>query len=149
MKLPHFITRLTSLIVASSAFVQNDLSFKSISHDTTSLLEYGCIRWSMIDAPDSNGKIVDQTAVDNLVDYAINHGINYFDCSPAYLGRKAETAIGLALKTSPQFILSVYKNVKPQAYKERCLNGKELYDVSVEMYRNFKDNMKTFPICSS
>ena len=52
---------------------------------------------------DENGKnIVDQEKVNELVDYAIEHGINYFDTAPVYLQGQSETATGLALKRHPR-----------------------------------------------
>ncbi|MDE6842162.1 MAG: twin-arginine translocation signal domain-containing protein, partial [Muribaculaceae bacterium] len=47
--------------------------------DKVSLLGYGCMRWPMKANPDGEGEIVDQEAVNDLVDYALAHGVNYFD----------------------------------------------------------------------
>ena len=35
-------------------------------------------------APDGNGQVVDQDEVNKLVDYALTHGVNYFDTAPPY-----------------------------------------------------------------
>lgn len=35
-------------------------------------------------APDSNGQGVDEDAVNRLADYALAHGVNYFDTAPPY-----------------------------------------------------------------
>lgn len=44
--------------------------------DKVSLLGYGCMRWPM--KKDENGKdIVDQEKVNELVDYAIERGVNF------------------------------------------------------------------------
>ena len=48
-----------------------------------SLLGFGCMRWPMIDV--DGQRVIDQEAVNEMVDYAIEHGVNYFDTSPAYL----------------------------------------------------------------
>lgn len=53
--------------------------------DRVSLLGYGCMRWPLKPSPDGNGEVIDQDAVNGLVDYAIAHGVNYFDTSPAYV----------------------------------------------------------------
>ena len=51
--------------------------------DRISALGFGCMRWPMIE---QDGKrVIDQEAVNEMVDYAIEHGVNYFDTSPAYL----------------------------------------------------------------
>ena len=42
------------------------------------------MRWPLKPAPDSDGNVIDQDAVNELVDYAIAHGVNYFDTSPVY-----------------------------------------------------------------
>ena len=69
--------------------------------DQVSILGYGCMRWPMI--KDEQGKdIVDQEAVNRLVDYAIEHGVNYFDTSPVYLQGQSEQATGIALKRHPR-----------------------------------------------
>ncbi len=69
--------------------------------DKVSLLGYGCMRFPMIQ--DENGNdIVDQETVNKLVDYAIEHGINYFDTAPVYLQGQSETATGIALKRHPR-----------------------------------------------
>ncbi|MBQ9584068.1 MAG: aldo/keto reductase [Bacteroidales bacterium] len=68
--------------------------------DKISLLGYGCMRWPMIDK--EGGQVIDQAAVNELVDYAMAHGINYFDTSPAYLQGQSEKAAGIALAKYPR-----------------------------------------------
>jgi predicted aldo/keto reductase-like oxidoreductase len=70
--------------------------------DRVSLLGYGCMRWPTRQRADGNGEEVDQETVNELVDYAIAHGINYFDTSPAYVRGWSETATGIALKRHPR-----------------------------------------------
>lgn len=74
----------------------------SLSGDKVSLLGYGCMRWPLKASPDGNGEIVDQDAVNELVDYAIAHGVNYFDTSPVYVQGFSEKATGIALKRHPR-----------------------------------------------
>ncbi len=64
--------------------------------DRCSLLGYGCMRW-----PQKDGKI-DQEKVNELVDYAIAHGVNYFDTAPFYIGGASEEATGIALSRHPR-----------------------------------------------
>ncbi len=69
--------------------------------DKVSILGYGCMRFPMI--KDENGKdIVDQETTSRLVDYSIEHGVNYFDTAPVYLQGQSETAVGIALKRHPR-----------------------------------------------
>ncbi len=73
----------------------------SVRGDKVSLLGYGCMRWPMI--KDDEGKdIVDQEAVNRLVDHAIENGVNYFDTAPVYLQGQSERATGNALKRHPR-----------------------------------------------
>lgn len=67
-----------------------------------SLLGYGCMRWPTIPAPEKGGNIIDQDAVNHLVDYAIAHGVNYFDTSPVYVQGWSEKSTGIALKRHPR-----------------------------------------------
>ncbi len=95
--------------------------------DRVSLLGFGCMRWPMI--KDADGKdVIDQEAVNQMVDYAIEHGINYFDTSPAYLQGLSEQAAGIALSRHPRnsyYIATKLSNFGDQSSK-----------ASLEMYRN-------------
>mgnify|MGYP002623803846 CR=1 FL=1 len=69
--------------------------------DKVSLLGYGCMRWPM--EPDENGKDkIVQDTVNQLVDRALEGGVNYFDTSPAYLQGQSERAAGIALSRHPR-----------------------------------------------
>lgn len=70
--------------------------------DRISLLGYGCMRWPLKPAPDNKGEVIDQDTVNELVDYAIAHGVNYFDTSPVYVQGFSEQATGIALKRHPR-----------------------------------------------
>ena len=102
--------------------------------DKVSILGYGSMRWPMI--KDENGKdIVDQENVDRLIDYAIEHGVNYFDTAPVYLQGQSEAATGLSLKRYPRdsyYIATKLSNFS-NATKEN----------SIEMYRSSLRNLQT------
>lgn len=70
--------------------------------DKVSLLGYGCMRWPLIPGKDGKDEQVDQQAVNRLVDYAIEHGVNYFDTAPVYVRGMSERATGAALKRHPR-----------------------------------------------
>ena len=70
--------------------------------DKVSLLGYGCMRWPLLPAPEKGGNLIDQDAVNRLVDYAIEHGVNYFDTSPVYVQGWSEKSTGIALKRHPR-----------------------------------------------
>ena len=44
----------------------------------------------------------DQDEVNELVDYAIEHGVNYFDTAPMYMGGQSEVLTGNALSRHPR-----------------------------------------------
>ncbi len=69
--------------------------------DKVSLLGYGCMRFTMKKGPDGKD-VVDQDNVNALVDYALAHGVNYFDTSPVYLQGQSEEAVGIALSRHPR-----------------------------------------------
>lgn len=64
--------------------------------DKVSLLGYGCMRFSVKKGADGKD-VIDQENVNSLIDYALAHGVNYFDTSPAYIRGQSEGAVGQAL----------------------------------------------------
>ena len=105
-----------------------------VTGDVVSILGYGCMRWPMI--KDENGKdIIDQEAVNRLVDYAMEHGVNYYDSSPVYLQGQSEKATGIALSRYPRdsyFVATKLSNFSNWT-KEN----------SIEMYRKSFENFQT------
>ena len=98
--------------------------------DKVSILGYGCMRWPMI--KDENEKdIVDQETVNRLVDYAIEHGVNYFDTSPVYLQGQSEQATGIALKRHPResyFIATKLSNFSNSSRENSMLMYKKSFE---------------------
>ncbi len=102
--------------------------------DTVSLLGYGCMRWPMI--KDENGKdIIDQAKVNEMVDYAMAHGVNYYDTSPAYLQGQSERATGIAL--------SRYDRKKFYIATKLSNFGDASEKASIKMYHDSFDEMQT------
>lgn len=104
--------------------------------EKVSLLGYGCMRWPTISsnsARESQDEI-DQEMVNKLVDYALAHGVNYFDTSPAYCRGLSERATGIALSRhlrNTYFIATKLSNFAPSSWTR---------DASLAMYRNsFKE----------
>lgn len=99
--------------------------------EQVSLLGYGCMRWPTLK---EEGDPIDQETVNRLVDYAIAHGVNYFDTSPAYCKGMSERATGIALKRHPRekyFIATKLSNFAPDTWSR---------EASIEMYHNsFKE----------
>ena len=68
------------------------------------LLGFGCMRLPM----NKDGSEVDMVELDKMVEYAMNHGANYFDTAYMYVDSKSETVMGKVLKKYPResFILA-------------------------------------------
>ena len=105
-----------------------------VTGDKVSILGYGCMRWPM--TKDSEDKdIIDQEAVNRLVDHALENGVNYFDTSPVYLQGQSETATGIALKRHPResyFIATKLSNFSNYSRENSML-----------MYRKSFENLQT------
>ena len=69
-----------------------------------SVLAYGMMRLPVVgqDTPAEADGEIDQEQVNRLVDYAIEHGVNYFDTSPMYCKGMSERATGIALSRHPR-----------------------------------------------
>ena len=64
-----------------------------------SALGLGCMRLPVIDGDDSRP---DYEKTAEMVDYALEHGINYFDTAWGYHAGNSELALGCALKNHPR-----------------------------------------------
>ena len=103
--------------------------------DKVSLLGYGMMRLPQTgpgaDAP------IDQEMVNRQIDYALEHGINYFDTSPAYCEGLSEKATGDALKRydrSRYFIATKLSNFAPETWRR---------EASIEMFENSLKELQT------
>ena len=93
--------------------------------EQVSLLGYGCMRWPTISNQSAreSGDDIDQEMVNRLVDYAIEHGVNYFDTSPAYCRGFSERATGIALSRHPRdkyFIATKLSNFAPETWSREA-----------------------------
>ena len=95
--------------------------------DKVSLLGYGMMR---LPSKTENKDDYDQEMINKQVDYAIEHGLNYFDTSPVYCQGKSETCTGIALsrhKRSEYFIATKLSNFNPATQSR---------EASIAMYEN-------------
>ncbi|MBQ8055959.1 MAG: aldo/keto reductase [Paludibacteraceae bacterium] len=90
--------------------------------DKVSLLGYGMMRLPVVgggagrERPDAD---IDQELVNRQVDYALEHGVNLFDTSPAYCQGRSETATGIALARHNRnefFISTKLSNFAPETW---------------------------------
>ena len=95
--------------------------------DKISLLGYGWMRLPTVNngsartQENTRGDEIDQEQVNRLCKYALDHGVNYFDTSPAYCRGKSEESLGIALeasgyKRSDYFIATKLSNFSPSQY---------------------------------
>lgn len=101
--------------------------------DKVSLLGYGMMR-----LPQKDGKI-DQQLVNEEVKYALEHGVNYFDTSPHYVGRRSEGSLGTALKASGFPRKSYFIATKMSNFSE----DEWAFDKSVELYHKSFEYLQT------
>ena len=110
------------------ATAANRMTYR-VQHGTgeqISLLGFGMMR-----LPDN------QDEVNRLVDYAIEHGVNYFDTAPMYMGGRSEVLTGNALSRHPRDKYYVATKMSNQ--------GRQLwsFDESQKMYYQSFQRLKT------
>ena len=92
------------------------------SGEKISLLGFGMMR-----LPD------DQDKVDELVDYAIAHGVNYFDTAPMYMGGRSEVLTGNTLSRYPREKYHVATKMSNQNRRSWSFDdSKRMYETSLE-----------------
>lgn len=102
------------------------------TNEAVSLLGYGMMRLPTLSnqSKGEDGNDIDQEAVNELVDYAFAHGVNYYDTSPAYCKGFSERATGIALKRYPRdkvYIATKLSNFAPNTWSR---------EASLKIYHN-------------
>ena len=90
------------------------------SGEQISLLGFGMMR-----LPDN------QEEVNQLVDYAIEHGVNYFDTAPMYMGGRSEVLMGEALSRHSRdkyFVATKMSNMGKRQWSLEA--SKQMYEES-------------------
>ena len=100
--------------------------------DRVSLLGFGMMRLPSVGGRSARegNEDIDQEMVNELVDYALAHGVNYIDTSPAYCRGMSEKATGVALARHPRdtyFIATKLSNFAPATWTR---------EAAIAMYRN-------------
>ena len=104
--------------------------------DKVSILGYGMMRLPVKggntgrENPDAE---LDQEMINKQVDYALAHGVNYFDTSPAYCQGKSEEATGIALhrhKRSEYFVATKLSNFAPETWS--AVASKQMFEDSLK-----------------
>jgi len=121
---------------SQSSEPDGDMTLRTGGHDDqVSLLGYGCMRWPTFEDEEGN-KTVDQEQVNRLVDYALEHGVNYFDTAPTYIKGQSEPSTGIALARHPRdsyFIATKLSNARGNHSREEAM----------AMYRKSFENLRT------
>ena len=103
------------------------------NHDKVSLLGYGMMR---LPSKTENQDDYDQEMINRQVDYAIEHGVNYFDTSPVYCQGKSEACTGIALsrhKREEYFVATKLSNFHPSTQSR---------EASIAMYRKSMQDLQ-------
>ena len=101
--------------------------------EKVSILGYGMMRLPVVDGggvQNNQDAPIDQDMVNRQIDYALAHGLNYIDTSPAYCKGQSEHATGIALHRhdrSEYFIATKLSNFSPQTWSR---------EASMEMFEN-------------
>ena len=100
--------------------------------DKVSLLGFGMMRLPSVGGRSARegNEDIDQDMVNEMVDYALAHGVNYIDTSPAYCRGMSEKATGIALARHPRdtyFIATKLSNFAPSTWTR---------EGAIAMYRN-------------
>lgn len=120
------ITSLASPKTPETGSKQNDMTYRINRHtkDKVSLLGFGMMR-----LPRNATGGIDQQKTNELVDYALAHGVNYFDTAPVYKG--SEVATGNALsrhKRSSYYLASKCSDI----HKYSLEDGKQMFKTTLE-----------------
>ena len=94
------------------------------SGEQISLLGFGMMR-----LPD------DQEEVNKLVDYAIAHGVNYFDTAPVYMRGNSEVLTGNALARYPREKYHVATKMSNMWGESSLDDAKQMYETSMQKLR--------------
>lgn len=101
------------------------------SGDVVSILGYGCMR-----LPRKDNEI-DQEMVNKLTDYAMEHGVNYYDTAPVYCQGRSEKSMGIALSRydrSKYFIATKMSNFAESQWSR---------EASMKLYHDSFINLQT------
>ena len=113
--------------------------------ETLGMLGLGCMR-----LPTRSGasggfgrhQPLDQEAVNEMVDYAIAHGINYFDTAPAY--GESEVVTGRALSRHPRSSFKIATKISNMNGRATLEAGKQMFETSL---KNLQVDYIDFLLC--
>lgn len=71
------------------------MKYRTLAGEKVSVLGFGCMRFPITS---DNAADIDEEKTTNMLHYAVENGVNYFDTAYVYHNRKSEDFIGKALK---------------------------------------------------
>ncbi len=110
-----------------------------ISHNTkdrVSLLGFGCNRLETLDVPEADGYKIDQQATNEMVDYVMERGVNFFDTAPPYAQGWSERAMGAALSRYPRDKYFIATKLSNFAARLKTREG------AIEMYKKSFESLQ-------
>ncbi len=120
------------------------MTFRTGSHgEKVSLLGYGAMRYPTVDGGHANtyhggsNAPIDLDKVQKHIDFCIEHGVNYFDTSPAYCRGESEKVLGDALSKHPRdkwFVATKLSNFAPKT---------QTFEASRKMYEESRRLLRT------
>ena len=149
MKEEHGKTRRELFADAVAAKAAGAMTTRTGRHgERVSLLGYGAMRLPTVDGGNAAGRPgkavagassadIDQAAVNAQIDYALEHGVNYFDTSPVYCMGRSERVLGKALGRHPRG--SYYLATKLSNFSERHYS----FEASKGMFEESLKNLGT------
>jgi len=106
------------------------------SGDKVSVLGYGCMRWPMKKGKGGKDEL-DQERINQLVDKALEYGVNYFDTAPVYCQGLSERATGIALSRHPRESYYLATKMSNFSLDQQTKEG------SIAMYKNSLKELQT------
>lgn len=113
--------------------------------DKVSLLGFGMMRLPTVKGNSARtqeneaGEAIDQEEVNRQVKYALDHGVNYFDTSPAYCKGESEASTGTALAASGYDRSKYFIATKLSNFDEETWT----HEAGVEMFQNSLKYLQT------
>ena len=109
--------------------------------ETLGMLGLGCMRLPSLPAEGGgpgfgHGGRLDQEAVNAMIDYAIAHGVNYFDTAPVY--GESEVVTGKALSRHPRDSYKIATKMSNMAFGRQ----EPTYEAARQMFENSLKNLQ-------
>lgn len=103
------------------------MKYRTLAGEKVSVLGFGCMRFPITS---DNAADIDEEKTTNMLHYAVENGVNYFDTAYVYHNRKSEDFIGKALKP---FRNEIHIATKCPTWEVKCED---------DFYRILEDQLK-------